>query len=291
MPAPRSPRSPGAAGHGACGPPPGTLTRRGAPANVWAPGGPLPPGAPYAQKPGFMIEHSRQTIQFSVGFLVSPALELDEERSDAFRSRLEEEGIRFEHAERTDTALVLARQQPSGLQVQVANGEVAGNEPISITQVVIATALGPEVSVATTPDFADAAHEITDVARDVWPEMEHVLGWNTGLRALLASSTEHSFQYLWEQRLGQPTEELAAFGRPILGGGIRLVFPPGQEPTEQYQADLRVESFLEDVRRLYLELNLAAGTPAPINAMNPTALIQTTEEFLQDRVIPFLRTG
>ena len=239
-----------------------------------------------------MIEHSRQTVQFTVGFLIGPALELDEERIAAFRARLEEEDIRFEHAEHADSTLVLARNAPSSLQVQIASGQVGGGaEPVPVTQIVIATAIGQDVAVAAVADFADAAHEVTDVARDVWPEMEYVLGWNTGIRSLFASSTEHSFQYLWEQRLGQDTQELSVFGRPILGGGLRLMFPPGQAEGEHYQAEVRVESFLEDVRRLYVEVNLASGTPEPINALNPTVLIQGTESFLNDRVIPFLMGG
>lgn len=238
-----------------------------------------------------MIEHSRQTIQLSVGFLVGPALELDGDRLAAFRARLEEEDIRFEHAEHGEATLLLTRLAPSSLQVQVATGQVGGAEPVPVSQVVIATAVGQDVPVASAADFADAAHEVTDVLRDVWPEIEYVLGWNAGVRALFAATTEHSFQYLWEQRLGQPTEDLGIFGRPVLGGGLRLVFPPGEAEGEQYQAEVRVESFLEDPRRLYVELNLASGVPEAVNAMNPTTLVQTTEEFLGARLLPFLRTG
>ncbi|HEX2189608.1 MAG TPA: hypothetical protein VHG51_11950 [Longimicrobiaceae bacterium] len=239
-----------------------------------------------------MIEHSRQTIQFNVGFLVGPALELDEQRFAAFRSRLEEEDIRFEHAEQGDSTAVLTRLSPSSLQVQLASGQAGGGpEPVPVTQVVVATAIGQDVPVASVADFADAAHEVTDVLRDVWPEIEFVLGWNAGVRALFAASTEHSFQYLWEQRLRQPTEELSVFGRPVLGGGLRLVFPPVQEEGEQHQAEVRVESFLEDVRRIYVEVNLASGSPEPVSAMNPTALVQATEEFLVGRVLPFLGGG
>lgn len=239
-----------------------------------------------------MIEHSRQTIQFTVGFLIGPALALDEERIAAFRARLEEEDIRFDHVEHADTTLVLARTAPSSLQVQVVSGQVGTPaEPVPVTQIVVATVISQDSPVAAVSEFADAAHEVTDVARDVWPEMEYVLGWNTGVRSLFASSTDHSFQYLWEQRLGQDTQELSVFGRPILGGGLRLMFPPGQEEGEQYQAEVRVESFLEDVRRLYVELNLAHGNPEPINTLNPTALIQATEAFMDERVLPFLRVG
>lgn len=240
-----------------------------------------------------MIEHSRQTIQFTVGFLIGPALELDEQRFAAFRARLEEEDVRFDHAEHGDAGFLLARQTPWSLQVQVVTGEVGGGgpEPVPVSQIVIATAIGQDSPVASAADFADAAHEVTDVARDIWPEMEFVLGWNTGVRSLFAASTDHSFQYLWEQRLGQATEDLAVFGRPILGGGLRLMFPPGQAEGEQYQAEVRVESFLEDVRRLYVELSLAGGNPEPITAMNPTARIQTTEAFLEERVLPFLRNS
>lgn len=239
-----------------------------------------------------MIEQSRQTIQFTVGFLIGPALTLDEERIAAFRARLEEEDIRFDHFEHVDSTVVLARNAPSSLQVQIVSGQV-GNaaEPVPVTQIVIATVVGQESPVAAVAEFAEAAHEVTDVARDLWPEMEYVLGWNTGVRSLFAASTEHSFQYLWEQRLGQDTQELSVFGRPILGGGLRLMFPPGQAEGDQYQAEVRVESFLEDVRRLYVELNLAHGNPEPINTLNPTVLIQATEAFMEERLLPFLRMG
>ncbi|HEX2094689.1 MAG TPA: hypothetical protein VHG28_19950 [Longimicrobiaceae bacterium] len=240
-----------------------------------------------------MIEDARQTVQLNLGFLVAPALELDEARLDALRSRLGEEQIHLDHAERGEGSVLLARRQPSTLQLQVVTGNLAGpgGEPLAVSQLLLLTAIGPDAPVATSGDFADAAHEITDVARDVWPEMEQVLGWNAGVRVLFPSSTEHSFQYLWERRLGQPLDALAAFGRPILGGGLRLVFPPGEEPSEQFQAEVRMETFLEDVRHLYVEVDLASGAPSPISAMNPTALVQTLEEFLQNRVVAFLRTA
>ncbi|HEX7242346.1 MAG TPA: hypothetical protein VF263_18810 [Longimicrobiaceae bacterium] len=235
-----------------------------------------------------MIEESRQTIQLNAGFLVSPALVLDEDRVAAFRARLAEEGVEFEHAEEADGSVVLVRFQPSSLQVQLNTMQVDGPEPAVVTQIVLLAAVGPDSPVPAPADFADLAHEVTDAAREVWPEMEQVLGWSTGTRTLFAARTEHSFQYLWEQRLGQPIDSLGAFGRPVLGGGVRLMFPAGEGPGEQFQAEVRVETFLEDVRWLFVELNLASGAPEPISAMNPTALVQTSEEFLVNRVLAFL---
>lgn len=236
-----------------------------------------------------MIEESRQTLQLSVGFLVAPALELSDERFAALRSRLDEEGIRFEQAEQQDNAVFLLRQQPSTLHVQVTNGSLPGPEAPPVTQFVVVTAVSQEAAASSPTEFADVAHEITDIARDVWPEMEHVLGWSTALRAIFASSTEHSFQYLWEQRLGQPADSLALFARPIVGGGMRVLLAPGAGPDEQFQVEIKVESLLEDPRQLYLELDLGSTAPGPMSLMNPTTLVNVTEDLLQDRVIPFLR--
>lgn len=236
-----------------------------------------------------MIEESRQTLQLSVGFLVTPALDLSAQRFAALQTRLEEEGVRFQHAERQENAVFLVRQEPSALHVQITNGNLPGPEAPPVTQFVVLTAATPEAAAAEAAEFADVAHEITDVARDVWPEMEHVLGWSTAVRALFASSTEHSFQYLWEQRLRQPGDSLALFGRPIVGGGFRVLMAPGAGEDEQFQAEVKVESLLEDPRQLYLELDLGSTAPAGIAVMNPTTLVNATEDFLQGRVIPFLR--
>ena len=235
-----------------------------------------------------MIEESRQTIQLNAGFVVSPALALDEDRVAAFRARLAEEGVEFEQAEQADGSVVLVRFQPSSLQVQLNTMQMDGPEPTLVTQIVLLAAVGPDSPVPSPQDFADLAHEVTDAARDAWPEMEQVLGWSTGTRTLFAARTEHSFQYLWEHRLGQPIDSLGVFGRPVLGGGVRLMFPAGEGPGEQFQAEVRVETFLEDVRWLFVELNLASGAPEPISAMNPTALVQTSEDFLVNRVLAFL---
>lgn len=238
-----------------------------------------------------MIRDSRQTVSVSVGFLLTPSLDLGTERVTQFLERTAAEGVHFPEAPQPENAIFLAREEPFALQVQVTTGTVQAPDPLEVTQFVIFSSATPTAPAAPVGDFHDVAHEITDVARDVWPELQQVLAWNAGLKALFASAAEHSFQYLWEQRLAQAPDSFSQLARPIAGGGIRVILAPGAEATEQFQAEIRAESYLADSRFLLAEMDLASAGAGPLNLLNPTALVQTAERFFSDRVEPFLLGG
>jgi hypothetical protein len=65
-----------------------------------------------------------------------------------------------------------------------------------------------------------------------------------------------SFQYLWEEILKQSEAKIASFGKPVLGGGLRVVVAP--RPIDELNGEIvsveyKIESFLQDPRYLYVE--------------------------------------
>lgn len=84
-------------------------------------------------------------------------------------------------------------------------------------------------------------------------------------------------------------DRLAALGRPVHGMGIKMLLPPlPGEGQPNWQAAIKVESLLEDVRQLFIEVD--AQWPAPI-AWGGDAVIErvkTCHEFITNNVVDFL---
>ena len=81
--------------------------------------------------------------------------------------------------------------------------------------------------------------------------------------------------------------ELASFERDPQLYGIRLVFPP--TPTEAHAFTLRIESFANDPRSLFIENTGSFGPTLLAQGLEATAeRVRTTYDFLVERSLPFL---
>ncbi len=95
-----------------------------------------------------------------------------------------------------------------------------------------------------------------------------------------------SREYLKEGMLGFDSE-LASFGRDPELYGVRLVFPPTQ--SEPHAFTLRIESFANDPRSLFLENTGSFGPTVLAQGLDPCwARARTTYDFLVERGLPFL---
>ncbi len=79
-------------------------------------------------------------------------------------------------------------------------------------------------------------------------------------------------------------DELSAFGRPSRLFGLRLVFPPTPEETNAFT--LRVESFANDPRSLFLENQGSFGPAQGFGLCS--ANVQATYAYLVEKALPFL---
>ena len=83
-------------------------------------------------------------------------------------------------------------------------------------------------------------------------------------------------------------EELAEFGRDPQLYGMRLVFPP--TPTTPNAYTLRVESFANDPRSLFLENQGSFGPTVVARGLEPIeANVRATYDFVVERALPFLK--
>ncbi|MCL4554712.1 MAG: hypothetical protein M1565_06230 [Actinobacteria bacterium] len=84
-----------------------------------------------------------------------------------------------------------------------------------------------------------------------WGSPQQIVSKDVTLRYLYSISGSHAFQYLWEERLGQSDSDLAGLGGAVLGGGLRFVMP--RTPGRRCQIELKIESFLRDSEKLFIE--------------------------------------
>lgn len=188
-----------------------------------------------------MRPDTQRSYHFGVNFVVAPAATPDYAHCLAFQQSLASR-IAFDQSQRTDSAFVLNRANPP-LQVSVI---VQG--PVSQLLIV---APNPN---RVLEDFIEDAEFIIATYRETWPGEINVVRRDGTVRYLYAVKAQHAMQFLWEQRLGHSGDEMKVFARPVLGGGIRLVFPSRQDIDGDATMELKVESLLQDPRQLFVEV-------------------------------------
>ena len=219
-----------------------------------------------------MRPDTRITIHMGVNFNVAPIQTLDHQRFFQLQQRLSEEKIEISQANRAGNQFVLGRIGPTSLHLQVGMPNPPAGQFLIIAAVNPATGLSAGISPTV---FGEEASIITDVLREVWPETQQIINRDAALRMLFDCGGKHAFQYLWESKLHQTGDSLKMFGRPMAGGGLRLVFPPTEEKSNL--ADVKIESFLADASKLVLEVNTQWGQPESMDALSPREMMDEAE--------------
>lgn len=193
-------------------------------------------------------------------------------------------GIDFSKVELKEGAIAVLRDAPTPLQVRVAT-----LPPTSVGQLLI---LGPQSGWYLDP-FAKEAEAVVGAFNSTWPQKNRqMISCDVTFRDLFEASGEHAFQELWEMRLHQSAESLSVLGRPVLGGGLRFVMPPRPEETEPLQIEVKIESFLKDTRKMYVETQFTWPAPRPPGvALDPTNRLKQVDEYVEDEVTSFIVGG
>jgi len=187
---------------------------------------------------------SRQSIHFGVGYVIASEWTSNAMKRLDFQKALAEQQLDFPKTSVGPHDFTLVRTEQSPLQVKVAS-------------------LGPGVSsisissgrpVHTLELFGKEAEAVCDAYRQTWLKDQcQILQSNARIRHLY-SCQNHAFKYLWECRLGQNPQDFHYLGkRPVLGGGLRLVMPPIQEPGEPVQIEIKIESFFQESKKMFIE--------------------------------------
>lgn len=227
-----------------------------------------------------MNPHSRYVIHVGINLLTIPAPVITHQSSLAFQQAIIANGLEYTRVENLTDKIVLTREKPSVLQV------VVGSLEPQIGQVLV-VAPHPKGSLELFIQEAEAVLKAFDA---VWPARNRqIIKSDATLRELHETTSEHAFQELWEKRLGQKPQSLSVFGRPIRGGGLRFVMDPLPHEEEPVQIEVKIESFLRDTSKIFVETQFIWIRPtAPGAGMNVRDRLSQINSYVQEQVGAFL---
>jgi hypothetical protein len=223
---------------------------------------------------------TKQGFHFGANYLFAPAAAYEPGALLQFQQALAEasNALVFDQTQRTPMGIMLVRQSP----------------PLHVTVGLVGPGIGQLVIAAPQPNrplvsFIEDAEMVVHSYRRVWPGPIQIVRRDCTLRYLYAVREGHAMQFLWERRLHQTEDALSALGRPVLGGGLRLVMPPRQHVPDDAGVEVKVESFLSDSRQLFLESQFVWETPgAPGAEPDPRPLIEAVDAFIDGPLTQFV---
>lgn len=200
---------------------------------------------------------SKTSVHFGVNFLLAGSLGHEKGMLLAFQKALLDGGLDFAQTAVRPSGFSLVRSEPSSLQVIL---DIPGPQ-IHTLQI---TAPNPQYDLDM---FEREASAVTAAYQKTWRHPQYQILNTGGCIRHLYSARVHAFQYLWEQRLGQSGQDFALLGnRPVVGGGLRLLIPPHQkEGSEPVSIEIRVESFLRESQKLFVETIFTWPQPRIVN--------------------------
>ncbi len=226
-----------------------------------------------------MLEGSRQIIHYGVNFLMAPAIHLNTERQLKFQEVLSKNKLEFDQTNKVDEkSYVFASTKTDPLEVRVG---FAGPEVSQLLILSSAPSRSKDI-------FEEQAELICKSFCEIWKEPQQVLQRDICIRSLYQTKNAHAFQFLWEERLKQNQTSISPLGRPVLGGGLRIVMPPHEHSATQIE--LKIESFLRDSRMLFVEIQYVWKNLLPLaDGLAPRQLIEEAEIFNKEKLMPFIQ--
>lgn len=229
-----------------------------------------------------MLPNSKSTLHLGLNFVIAPMPELTGDKRRDFEGTLAEAGLEFENRTSQPGEKIQFGRQAPPLNVQV--GRVQPNAPVGQLLIVAPHPARPIEL------FEEEATLICDAFSQVWDAPFQILSRDCTIRHLYDADAEHAFQYLWEQRLGQPADALSVLGRNVLGGGLRFVMPPTDE--DQINVEIKVESYLKNTKKIYVDVAFSWVKQLPQgNAFDPQEMLDMVESFATDQVVNLITGG
>ncbi len=232
-----------------------------------------------------MKSESRHPIHMGVNFVITPPPIINPEYYLRFQEALMSCSVDFTNVgsqeRREDNRIEVIRETPTPLQILV----IASNVQPTGQLLILAT---PEPK-RPLEYFIQEAEQIVEAFETTWPvPQRQIIKKDVALRDLYEASSDHAFRELWEIRLGQSGDMLGIFGRPVLGGGLRFVMPP--QPNNLTQVEVKVESFLRDTSKIYIDVQFFWLEPGVAGqSIDPRAPLLEADEFIKARVHSFMK--
>jgi hypothetical protein len=226
-----------------------------------------------------MRPESRKIIHIGINFVFTPPPVIDHSKSLDFQKNLIACGIEFSGANLDKQKIDIICKDP---------------EPLQITVNVAAPQVGQLVLIANQPGhsleyFNKKAEAVVKAFHQTWPEPKSVITRDATIRNLFETESPHSFQELWEKRLGQPANFLQHFGRPVLGGGLRLVMAELPTEPDPLRIEIKYESFLMDLKKFFIETQFVWPKPGiPNVSFDPENRLNQLDEFIKNNVVSFI---
>ena len=230
-----------------------------------------------------MIPDSRQTIYAAINYVIAPAPRVDPQANLKFQQSLTERGIEYDNVTLQGQQLLVRRGQMSSLAMRVVG---AAQGTVGQLQVV---GPGPTVDVEL---FLREVEAVGEAFGMTWGQNGQVLTLDVTVRDLVECSGASAFDEIWGQLLGRTPTELAPFGRPVHGGGVRLVMPPDLSSADPTEAQVRIESFLRQREKIWIETIFKWMRPRALaEGLKPRNPIATVNDFVESAVLTYLTQG
>jgi len=115
-----------------------------------------------------------------------------------------------------------------------------------------------------------------------------IIGVGIVVRLSAQSDPPDAREYLGNHCL-KLDHRLEPLGRPVHGVGLKLLLPPlPGEAGPNWQAVVKVESLVEDVRQLFIEVDARWGNPFQWNRQAVVDRVKTAHDFATGQVADFL---
>jgi hypothetical protein len=230
-----------------------------------------------------MKPESRRFLHMGINYIVLPAPQIDRRISLGFQEALISAGIEFTNSAVEENHILVQRKPPFPLEMRVA---VQISQPQPFGQILI---IAPHPN-RRLENFISETEAVLNAFVKNWPSASRqILSCDVALRCLYESTSRHAFEELWERRLGQPSESLGVFRRKVLGGGLRFVMPPQPGDIEPSQVEVKIESYLQDPKKVFVETQFMWPNPSPPGSpFNAADRLHEVNNFITDQVHAFL---
>ena len=226
-----------------------------------------------------MRPDTKRHIHLSVNLVLSPGLPATPGQVIELQQRLADptSGVLFDSVRREGSQVWLQRNDPP-LELRCGPGSPQEFQLLIMSR-------HPNYRLG---DFADEVEIVAAAAREVWPGLQQAWRREVTIAHLYAVAEGSSFEYLWVQRLGQPTRDLERLGRSVRGGGLRLVLPPNPGSGDSPYAEIRIESFFADLSQLFVEGAFDWRDPVRLSGLELRSMLLSVEEYLDAEVRAFV---
>jgi hypothetical protein len=232
-----------------------------------------------------LLVDSRKTIHIGINLVMTHIPQIDTRLSRKFQALLDEAGVEYTNVAVSPEGneLSIGGKQPGGLQIKLAH-----LNPLVGQLLVIASF--PE---GTVTEFGTEAERIVRAFEELAPSSyRQLVAKDATIRDLYNTAGAHAFQLLWEELLGQQSGRLKHLDHAVLGGGLRFVMPPMENEPDPVSIELKIESYLNDASKMFIECQASWPKPAQAGELiDPVGALTTVDNYIKETAIDFIERG